>query len=51
MASTAVRSKVVVYFFDDSLFIVAPIVCGLFVLRPSLFMQYLVSFLVLQSSR
>ena len=35
----------------DCLFIVAPIVCGFFVLGPYFVVQYLVSFQVLQSSR
>ena len=35
----------------DSLFIVAPIVCVFFVFGPCFVVQYLVSFLVLQSSR
>ena len=46
MASAANHSKTMVL----SLFIVAPIVCGSFMLGPCFVMQCLVSFLVLQSS-
>ena len=35
----------------DSLFIVATIVCGCFVFCPCFVVQYIMSFLVLQSSR
>ena len=50
MTQAAVRSKAVVCVVLDSLFIEAPIVCGGSLFGPCFVMQYLVSFLALQSS-
>ena len=51
MASVAVRSKVVVLLLFIHCLIVAAIVCDVFVLCSCIVMQYVVSFLVFQSSR